>query len=210
MEAKNMSQSRESIAVPKALIDGLASITTPFGKIRWVFEWLASNPSRGEELGEVLLQLDSRGMKMFGRSLGYHHCNHQGRDPVQCAKGVLKHRILERRINEIQAYFQTHSEKKITLANGLQCTIVAQENVYGWYAIIMDHENTKIRLDLWIGQLVSLEDCATKNIGSLKRLRPRTIEYLKEGKWQSVNEGVYRSVMLAIAEKMSIGIAPLL
>jgi len=61
-----------------------------------------------------------------------------------------------------------------------------------------------------LGQIISLEDNATKNVGILKRIKPQRIQYLKDEQWNDLEKRCYRAAMTAIAEKTPIEMAALL
>jgi hypothetical protein len=202
-----MPQQRENFTVPRALIDGLASANHQLEKVKWIFDWLADNPSKTEELVDILRQLDEEGLKIFSRALTYRHPQGKTKNPVECAARILKYRLFDQRMENVLRYFKTHRKKEITLANGTACTIT-HAPWHKWFARF-NCSGTQIRCEMYLAQLVTLED-ATQNSGALKRIKPLSISYMKSGKWRPLPDHIHRVAMRAIIEKLPFEIAALL
>ena len=204
-----MLQNKENIIVPKVLIDGLTATDIPIYRLGWVFNWLAKNPDKTEELAEILRRLDKTGINRFSHVLSLRHPQGKPKDPIVCATRTLERRKIENRIVKLHELFQKGKQKKLILANGLKCILKSDGERYCWFAMF-NYAKTQVRLDLGLRQIISLEDSATKNVGILKRINPQRIQYLKDRKWNDLDKRCYRAAMIAIAEKTPIEIAALL
>jgi hypothetical protein len=131
------------------------------------------------------------------------------KDPIVCAARTLNRRKIENRVERLHNLFREGKRRKLVLANGLKCILESDRNRYCGFARF-NYAKTQVRLDLEMEQIISLEDNATKNAGILKRIRPQSIQYLKDGKWNYLEKRCYQAAMTAIAEKTPIEIAALL
>lgn len=191
------------------MAEGLTATDIPINRLGWVFNWLAKNPDKTEELAGILRQLDETGINRFSHALSFRHPQGKQKDPIVCATRTLERRKIENRIVKLHELFQKGKQKRLILANGLKCILKSDGKRYCWFATF-NYAKTQVRLDLELGQIISLEDNATKNVGVLKRIKPQRIQYLKDGQWNDLEKRCYRAAMTAIAEKTPIEIAALL
>ena len=192
----------------RALIESLASTDHQLKKMAWVFGWAADNPAQTGGLVKILRQLDRKGREMFGRALTYRHPQRKTKNPVTCATRILKERTVSLRIEHFCSYYKKHRRKKVTLANGVPCTIATLTR-HRWFAVF-NCDGARIRCIVYPSQLITLEDNVVKNASALKRLQPLRMDYNEGKKWHPLPSHLHRAALAAIAEKTPLEIAALL
>jgi hypothetical protein len=196
------------LGIPRTVhleIDGVVLPDFPADRVDWVIGWLVNNPSQVTDLANTLRQLDK--VKSFYPSVSY-ACRRRNATPLTCAKRVLKNALLCKRIDEILKYLKEHHKKKLVLANGLPCTIASNKWTYTY--VYLKCGETRVRLEMGLNQLVTLEDKATRDRNTLKRMRPQFASYLKNRRWQYIPYPLYPLLMKAIAKKLPLEVALLI
>jgi hypothetical protein len=179
----------------------------------WINDWIAANPNRKTELLTLVDKLNCESTVRFGNMLVYHWRNAQQTDPIELLKRDLTFQAQVRKRRELIRRAKKINQWTLTLANGLQCVIKAENtDLPQWFYWTATFKRGKIRVtfDLYIDQVARLETNATKNIKSLERMHPRGMTlYINRRKalthWQ-----MYPAVLKALAQNFPIEIAPLL
>jgi hypothetical protein len=202
-------QNEESWVIPEVVIYDLTRAKCSIRKMTWFFDWLTNNQDKVDALVEILRQLDDPGKLLFFRSIVYRHPQGKAKDPLNCAARALASRKVTWHTRDVRKYYQTHWQKTITLSNGVQCDITTKLNQTRWYAQFKC-AGTVLKCELNINQLVFIEDNAPQNARMLKRIKPLSIQYLKDGGWHFLRDcsSCYLA-MASIAENVPFEIAVL-
>jgi hypothetical protein len=197
----------QNFIVSKLLVNGVAVHNLKLDKIKWVLNWTMHNPTQIAVLASIMRQLNRDGMKTFGRCISYAHYKSIS-NPIIYAKRALKYQKLRIGIRAVNRAIDVHGKTGLTLSNGVKCIATFDKN--GGYVVSLLNCGTRIRLRMWVTQVVFIKNFGTKNVKTLKRLAPREIQYFREGRWHVIPRNHLRATMSAIAETIPLEIGFLL
>jgi hypothetical protein len=196
-----------NLIVSELLINDVTVYNLKLERVKLVLNWAIYNPDKIDLLTKLLHQLDCKGIKTFGHSISYCH-KQNGSDPIACAKRVLRYQKLRVGINKLYCAIKANGKKELILSNGVKCMVTCDKRGDYWISLL--NCGTRVRLRMWIGQVVFIENIASKHIKMLKRIKPAEIRYYKEGKWHSVPYPRHYAAMTAISETAPLEIGVLL
>jgi hypothetical protein len=198
------------VVVPKKLIPILREIRWP-RNIDLLLDQLTRNPREREAFVQLALELSCDGLKTFRTILKTNPQMLNKQAPSQILKRVLIIQDLKER--KYQLHSKAASRLAFSLSNGLPCEMTLIKALpFGleYYHVTLTIDNVKATLYLNDSQALTFFEQATKDIHILKRMKPHRIAYEIGGRTVDLPEEYYKAAMLAISEKTSLMIAPLL
>ena len=198
---------KSDLVVSEFVINNVTVHDLKLRKIKWVLDWARLNPARIDALAEIMRQLNRNGIKMFGHIISYCHKKYVS-DPIACAKRTLKYQKLDAGIRQVRRVIRTNGKAELTLSNGTLCTVTCDRRGDYWVSLL--NYGTRIRLRMWVGQVVSLKNIGAGNVKMVKRITPSEARYFKDGRWHLIPYHRRHMAMTAIAAAVPLEIVALL
>jgi len=197
------------VVVPKKLIPLLREIGWP-RNIDLLLDQLTRNPKEREAFVKLASQLNCDGLKTLRTILKTNPLILNKKTPSQILKRVLV--IQDVKDRKYKLHLKAVSKLNFSLSNGLACEMTYVKTDFGceYYPVTLTIDNVKATLYLDDSQTLTFFERATKDVRIMRRVKPHRISYEKDGRTVDLPKEYYKAAMLAISEKTSLVIAPLL